>query len=76
MKDNGCLNDDLVVRRNDLLGEMEVILTGEKIHWKLKSQEQMAEGDNSTKFSHKVANGKKMKSLITRMMSKGLRLMM
>lgn len=54
-------------RKKVLLGDMDVVLRGEELHWKQKAKcKWLKEGDN-TRFFHKVASGKRRRNLISRM---------
>lgn len=63
-----CIYEILALWKKVLMGDLDSLLKGEEIHWKQKAKcKWLKEGDNNTKFFHKVAYGKKRKSLITRM---------
>lgn len=72
MVGNGYINETIATRKKSLLGEVDIILRGEEIHWKQKAKcKWLKEGDHNTKFFHKVAYGKNRKSLISRMFLNG-----
>lgn len=73
MEVNGLIDEAFALWKKALLGDMDVILRREEIHWKQKAKcKWLKEGDNNTKIFHKVACGKKWKSLITSMTVQGV----
>lgn len=66
------LDTVLVDRRNVLLGELEMLLRCKEIHLSQKAKcKWLKEGDVNMKLFHRIANGKKRESLITRLCVQG-----
>lgn len=69
---DGFLPSDMVEMRKDLLANMEFILRCEDIHWNQKAKcKWIKEGNKNTKFFHRVANGKRRKSIISKLYIEG-----
>jgi hypothetical protein len=56
----GSLSSDLIRLRNSLRIELMQMLDEEEVHWFRRCNETwFLKGDNSTKFFHRTANGRK-----------------
>lgn len=70
--DEGFLPVDTVDKKKEHLANLDVILKCKEIHWSRKAEcKWLKEGDGNTQFFHKLANGKKGKNSIARLVIEG-----
>lgn len=68
VEDCGVMDKGDGDRKNAMLGEMDVLLQGQELHWKQKAKcKRFKECDNNSRFFHKLASGKRRRNLISKL---------